>query len=274
MTKKTKAQRRRESHARKHAKVSEASAQATAIQTREERDEPDETNGGSSGFAALSKEPAVPGQSKTDEADSSAKKGPNWMRVLMAVWRGMRWIFSAVVGFLGRNNGAVTALATVVIAVLTSQYVAYSKKQWETSNRQLGDFEASQAAQLVFEDFNPTLNPDPTNKDCLVVDGTFTVSNLGPTIARDIYIHPGPSSIAQVVPLAAAGTYMAPTPIPNGPSLAPTKQLIYGGQLMACANWTKSEQVNGFSATGWLSAIGISSNDRRLSPSVSPLSPN
>jgi hypothetical protein len=45
--------------------------------------------------------------------------------------------FKAVFSFLDNNSGAITALATVAIVVLTFFYVRYSKRQWQIMVRQL-----------------------------------------------------------------------------------------------------------------------------------------
>ena len=41
------------------------------------------------------------------------------------------------VGFLDQHDGSITALATIVIAFLTFNYVNYSRKQWDTMQQQL-----------------------------------------------------------------------------------------------------------------------------------------
>lgn len=52
-----------------------------------------------------------------------------------------------VVGFLQKYDGAITALATVAIVILTMVYVLYSKKQWETMSRQLDEMQKSDGLQ-------------------------------------------------------------------------------------------------------------------------------
>jgi len=57
------------------------------------------------------------------------------MRILKATGKGI----IAVVRWSDTNNGFITALATVVIAILTGIYVHYSRAQWKVMRDQLAE---------------------------------------------------------------------------------------------------------------------------------------
>ena len=59
----------------------------------------------------------------------------------VTIWRRITQLF----GFINKNHGAVTAIATLVIAALTYTYSTYAKKQWQTMR------DANQLARSVFE---------------------------------------------------------------------------------------------------------------------------
>lgn len=62
--------------------------------------------------------PVPAGQSKRQKLSTPVTYGRDLVR--------------SVIAFLDKHSGAISAIATVVIGVLTYQYVTYSKKQWET----------------------------------------------------------------------------------------------------------------------------------------------
>jgi hypothetical protein len=54
--------------------------------------------------------------------------------------------------FQGIGDGAITAVATIAIAIRTYAYLKYSNHQWETMRRQVEDSANSQSAYLAIED--------------------------------------------------------------------------------------------------------------------------
>lgn len=76
--------------------------------------------------------PAKPKQ-KADYRAKARKYGHYVLRFLVAIRR----FLATIVGFLDKYDGAITALATVAIVVLTFNYVRYSKRQWEAMDGQL-----------------------------------------------------------------------------------------------------------------------------------------
>lgn len=107
----------------------------------------------------------------------------------------------------------VTAFLTGVIAVATIRYSNISEKQWNTMQRQLDDIEASTSAYLFVEDFNPTLTMGTPGQG-MIIKGTFTVTNVGNTVAREIYFQdthwssyrlPGPRGDSTPPPDKASG---------------------------------------------------------------------
>lgn len=117
---------------------------------------------------------------------SSAHK---FIQVFKAVWGWLNDMLSVI----DTHSASITALATVAIVILTVFYVSYSKGQWETMQtqaailqRQLKDSEASTSAQLIVEDFNPTLTMGEPGQG-MFIRGSFTVTNVGNSVASEIY---------------------------------------------------------------------------------------
>lgn len=149
---------------------------------------------GSIGTAGIT--PASATNTQTQKTNAGGQKSENRMGTLKAVWYFIANCFRVVIGFLDKNSGAVTAIATIAIAYLTWQYVTYSKKQWETMQgqssiiqRQLRDSEQVQIARLEV-DATPLEKPGilkaiaDKRSDSILIDWTVKVTNLGPTIAR------------------------------------------------------------------------------------------
>ncbi len=128
-------------------------------------------------------------------------------------------------------------LAEIIGVILLGIYTCYTIKMYrankiaadaahsaaDTASRQLQSFQDSESAQLVAEDFNPTIVRDPHSSDSMIIQGAINITNEGPTVAREIFQHGGYSSWQQsTLPNQAEQTLM-PTPIPNGPSLAAGK---------------------------------------------------
>ena len=132
------------------------------------------------------------------------------------MWRFIARWFMRVVGFLDKNSGAVTAVATIAIGFLTYKYVTYSKKQWETMNtqvgitqRQLTDFEESQSARLVI-DFKAAPCADTGSN--VLCNGTFVVVNSGPTVAAIVWEASGQGAGQGDGPSSFQGTVVEPIP--------------------------------------------------------------
>jgi len=102
-------------------------AQATPDKTAEPKKEEKRT---APIIATGSNTPAFTGQPQTENTRKTKKYGQYIVWPFVAVWR----IFRVVFSFLDKHNGAVTALATIVIAVLTYYYATYSKKQWQITS--------------------------------------------------------------------------------------------------------------------------------------------
>jgi hypothetical protein len=77
--------------------------------------------------AALGSLPAPANTPKKNNSSKDAGKEERRMRLTVAVWQKILAPFR----FFNIHHGAVTAFTTLVIAVLTYQYVKYSKRQWE-----------------------------------------------------------------------------------------------------------------------------------------------
>lgn len=75
--------------------------------------------------------PALPGQSKASQANTGRQYGKHIVWGLVTVRRFVLKLLISIIGFLDKYDGAVTAVATLVICFLTWEYVTYSKKQWE-----------------------------------------------------------------------------------------------------------------------------------------------
>ena len=96
--------------------------------------------------------------------------------------------FVTVFDFFNKNDGgvgaiaaSVSAIATIAIVCLTFNYVKYSKKQWETMDRQLTDYEKAEAAQVAVE-FSPTVKMGKP-REGLIIDGNINIINIGQTTA-------------------------------------------------------------------------------------------
>jgi hypothetical protein len=77
--------------------------------------------------------------SEPKQNDVNAAQRRHYAQYIMwpfkAVWRA----FTAVINWLDKNDGAVTAIATIAIAVLTAYYVHYARGQWNVMQGQLGE---------------------------------------------------------------------------------------------------------------------------------------
>lgn len=189
--------------ARRDAKKRELKCLKDESQTKDKRDEPEETQGSlpsADRIRTARVDRAATAHAQEKQSSYRTQQCKDWMLVIKAAWRGIGWLFMSVVGFLDKNNGAVTAVATIAIAFLTWQYVTYSKKQWETmqkaneitfrtlrmtqrawiavdfSSRKLGAFKVHDIRGLKLEDIKE-------------VDFPMQITNRGNSPARQITIH-------------------------------------------------------------------------------------
>lgn len=125
--------------------------------------------------------------------------------------------------FFDVHHGAVTAVATIVLVVLTFFYVHYSKKQWETMQRQLEDSEAKEAARLVIENFQTTIVPG----EFFNVEVKFDVTNAGGTVADDIRERIYFSTINNETGKFNPAPAQPAMPDKQGPSVPPGKSRSY-----------------------------------------------
>lgn len=107
------------------------------------------------------------------------------MRFVVAIRR----LFFVVVDFLDKRSGAITALATVAIVVLTFVYVTYSKKQWQTmqdSNQIARDAGARPFLGLAEEN---AIRADPLTIDAkgnVIAECVVTAKNYGTYPAQNV----------------------------------------------------------------------------------------
>lgn len=84
----------------------------------------------------------IPPDNKKQQSGQNRNYSKYTMRPLKAAGRAVL----AVVDWTDKNNGFVTALATVVIAILTGIYVHYSRAQWKVMRDQLPELHTSAEA--------------------------------------------------------------------------------------------------------------------------------
>jgi hypothetical protein len=136
----------------------------------------------------------------------------------VAFWRFIKWIFK----FVDDHAGAVTAIATLTIAVLTYNYAKYSKKQWETAERQLRDFEDVQAAQLTL-DLLPKITEIDGSAD---IEWNPIITNGGSTMATEIGVERNTYDVR-----GTHGEYAEPQPVPKPiPNPKPAGDNLPGGK--------------------------------------------
>jgi hypothetical protein len=103
-----------------------------------------------------------------------APQGKTWNTLKEQLQRTIRW--------LDNNNGAVTAIATAVIAATTIAYTHYARKQWRVMDRQLAELKREQRPILEVESFFPQDFPDGANPSF-----TLVLRNYGHDMATGIY---------------------------------------------------------------------------------------
>jgi len=79
--------------------------------------------------AALGGLPASTSKTPTTNGTKKREYAKYIMWPVVTIWRGIK----AVIVFLDKYGGAITALATIAIGVLTYFYVGYSQKQWQVA---------------------------------------------------------------------------------------------------------------------------------------------
>lgn len=206
---------------RRNAKIRKLESQIDEPQTTEEGNKAEEPAGGftsASNIATSGIKPQAPANTQTQQAAQGDHDGEKGVRILVTAWRFIARRFVRIVAFLDTYNGAVTALATVAIMLLSGIYVHYSKAQWETMQRQLIDSEAAQSAQITIEDFVPDISEGKSGQGELI-NGNVVIKNNGATVAKEITGGVGYWE-SRVMPKRCAEV-SAGSPSSTGPSLAP-----------------------------------------------------
>lgn len=108
----------------------------------------------------------------------------------------------------------VMTVATAVIAFSTWRYTHYAGQQWETMQRQLTDYERRESAQLVIEDFTPTVTTSSGN---ITFTGSIRTKNVGASIAKEIFVQ----YAAVLIPAFPFSEKWDATPSRSGQSLGP-----------------------------------------------------
>jgi len=146
-----------------------------------ERNDPKKTQTGGTPAATTGSVATPPGQSHAGEIPSAGLYTRYVLGPLAAISRFCR----GGLGFLDRHNGSISALATVAIVVLTIFYVRYSKRQWETMEKQL------LLSERPWVKFKPRILTVVFNSKffqfesaTVTIEDTF--ENVGPTVALNV----------------------------------------------------------------------------------------
>lgn len=158
-----------------------------------------------------------------------------------------------------QNSNAIVAIFTVLIFLTGFAYTIFAALQWDqmrkatkATQRQIGDSEAVQSARLIIEDFRADVTQGQPGQGTFIT-GNFVVTNVGPTVASEIYeTH---ATGGSVMPPEALPT-LKPTPVPNGPSLAPGKSRSYAIAVQE-GSWEQVQQGKWF----WSFSIAVSYKD-------------
>ena len=188
------------------------------------------------------------------------KQKVNYRKYVMWPVVAFRWL----VQWLDDNSGAVTAIATVVIAVLTYFYATYSKKQWEVTRDQLQAYKDSQRAQLIFGDFMPTITDICCNTNAVTINGGLDVKNVGPTVAREIY-ESDEYGLGRMAPWMTKPLKLKPIPVPNGPSLDHGQSTTYHAHF-GLGSWKEVQQGKMFYSL----IVAVSYRDIFGDPQIAP----
>jgi len=130
-----------------------------------------------------SSSPTSASQSKAENTSNRGKYAKYIVWPVIAMYRFLRGSFLLA----DQHSGGITALATVAIVVLTIFYVKYSKKQWETMQRQLNDSKAVQAAQITVGIETLKVTEDQDN---YFADFNIVVENVGGSSALRTVLWP------------------------------------------------------------------------------------
>lgn len=133
------------------------------------------------------------------------KKAARYLQIAYEWCRFTAWrrVFKPIIF----SSGIWTAAATVVIAVTTIVYTHYARKQWEVLQRQLEvlqrqltDDEWKEAAQLSIQDVSVTTVNNPTRKDLVSIQLSYTLKNVGPTTALSLDSGTGEAPDCRITP--------------------------------------------------------------------------
>jgi hypothetical protein len=217
VSKKTKTERKKE-RARRDAEKREAKRLIEQPHAGDEKNRGDQEQNAVPAAATenlIRKQPCEKSDQETGAAKEQTQKRGNAVRFFTSKR-------DAIVAFLDRHGGsvsavatAVSALGTIAIVVLTCFYVHYSRSQWETMQQQMRDVEIAEAGRLKF-DFSPTVVC--CSGDFARIDnGDLTITNVGATELRQLVVL-GPSLWGSVAVPEPHNT--PPTDFPNGMNLA------------------------------------------------------
>lgn len=216
------------------------------IQSNVDKPKPKEAESSASTGTTLSKPPTATSSTKEQESSDRTQFSKKWVSALAAIWRAITWLFRLLEG----HNAAVTAVATIAIAVLTAEYVNYSKKQWEAmentiklSKKQVDDAEAVQSARLSFGNFRANVARSGKEFSAeIMVD----VTNHGQTMANEVTfwfqqnqrnLHLDPTKSGWVSSVMPGGG----PPEPSSTSLGPKDTKTYKFRL----TWPSTEEIRG-----------------------------
>lgn len=107
-----------------------------------ERNKPEKEKSGGSVVPAtmFSNPPTSASENQTNESSKSAKYRQYVVRSVVAIWRTIKFLLR----FADEHDGAITALATIAIVILTFFYVRYSRYQWRTMRDQVGQMQSQE----------------------------------------------------------------------------------------------------------------------------------
>lgn len=131
------------------------------------------------------------------------------------------------------------------------------------ADRQRVSFENSQRAQLLFDDFKPTITNLCCNTNAVTIDGDIVVKNAGPTIAREMH-EEDQYGVSRIAPQMT--TKFKPIPVPNGPSLDHGQSITYHAQF-GLGFWQEVQQGKMF----YSFTVVVSYRDIFGDPQVAPV---
>lgn len=137
------------------------------------------------------------------------------------------------------------------LVVFTGVLALVSFYQFLVMREQITDSEDAQSAQLVVEDFKPTLTLGEPGQGMLL-QGDIKITNGGPSVAHGLYINIASWGARTKPDVWVELAKLKAIPNPVGPSILPTKSISYpvGTQY---GNWKEIESEQWF--TGWKIAV-------------------